>query len=575
MARDRALDLRARDPHAARACIAIAVCSLAVLLTQFVFRGHDDNRLTSWAWLFNAADIRWLAPMHVAALLLAYLLTKAELPGRRPGALLFVCSCAIAVPFLSEPEVIVDASRYFTQAKHLELYGLGYFLREWGGQISVWTDLPLIPLLYGLIFSLAGESRIYIQLFTTLLFAASVVLTYLIGKKLWDETTGFHAGALMLGMPYLLTQVPLMLVDVPTMFFLALAVFATLLALESGGAGRIALASVAVLLAFWTKYSAWLFLSVLPVLLLVRAREQPRPAMPRALALAVISLLLIATSLLPMLDIVKTQLDFLRSYQLPGLSRWEETLTSTFLFQIHPFITAAALVSVYAALRNRDARYVIVLWLPALVVLMGINRIRYILPVFPMLALMAAHGLRQIQRQEAGRFVVLGIVVSSVAISTLGFRPFLQNTSAVNLQQTGKYLDSLDVSEVEVIALQQRFVAVNPAVSVPLLDLHTEKHLVFRQEGLIPARRSVETSPLRFTWEHRNPAYYDAGIGGTKTAVVVVIADDASQALPDRIAQKLINHHLLRQFIASENIYDYKTIVKVYGLSQYRLRSSK
>ena len=575
MARDHALDRRARDPYAARACVAIAVCSLAILLTQFVFRGHDDNRLTSWAWVFAATDIRWLAPMHVAALLLAYVLSKADLPGRWPGALLFLCSCAIAVPFWNEPEVILDASRYFTQAKHLELYGLGYFLREWGGQIGAWTDLPLVPLLYGLIFSLAGESRICIQVFTTLLFAVSVVLTYLIGKKLWDESTGFHAGALMLGMPYLLTQVPLMLVDVPTMFFLVLAVFATLKALEFGGAGRIALASVAVALAFWTKYSAWLFLSVLPVILVVRLKEEPRPAIPRALALVVISLLLIAATVLPMLDVVKTQFDFLRSYQLPGLSRWEETLTSTFLFQIHPFITAAALVSVYVAFRNRDARYAIVLWLPALVVLMGINRIRYILPVFPMLALMAAYGLKHIQRQQTGRFVVLGIVVSSAAISTLGFRPFLQNTSAVNLQQTGKYLDSLDVPEIEVIALQQRFVAVNPAVSVPLLDIHTGTRLIFRPEALVPTGKGIETSPLRFTWEQNNPPYYDAGITEPKSEVVVVIGDDDLQPLPDRVAQKLIGYHQLSKFIASENLYDYKTIVKVYRVGQYPPRSSK
>ncbi|MEK9145680.1 MAG: hypothetical protein AAB339_08740, partial [Elusimicrobiota bacterium] len=67
---------------------------------------------------------------------------------------------------------------------------------------------------------------------------------------------------------------------------------------------------------------------------------------------------------------------------------------------MHPFIAAAALVSVYAAFKNRDARYAIVLWLPALVMVLGINRIRYILPVFPLLALMAAYGLREIRCGE-------------------------------------------------------------------------------------------------------------------------------------------------------------------------------
>jgi len=551
---------------------AVALLSLAAFLTLFLFRALDDNRLTSWRWVFADADVFWITPVLAAGLFLAAILVRAPFPGRRPAAVLFLCSFAVAAVFWGEPEVIVDASRYFTQAKHVELYGLEYFLREWGGQIAAWTDLPLIPLLYGLIFRFAGEDRIYIQIFTTLLFSASVVLTYLIGRTLWDETVGFHAGALLLGMPYLLTQVPLMLVDVPTMFFLLLAVFTTLKALERGGGGRLALASAVVVLAFWTKYSAWLFLSALLVVLVARLKQGPQPVLLRALLLIMISLLLIGGTLLPMLDVVGTQFDLLQSYQLPGFERWEESPSSTFLFQTHPFIAAAALVSVYAAFKSGDARYAIVLWLPALVMVLGINRIRYILPVFPMLALMAAHGLREIRCGEVRKYLVLCIVVSSVVLSVLGFRPFLQQTSAVNLQQAGEYLDSLDAPEVEVIALQQRYAAVNPVVSVPLLDLYTSKRLIFHSDGLAPIRRGVEKSALRFTWEHGNPKYYAAGAGGLRAEAVVVIADDDAQSLPDGIAQGLIGYRLARQFIASENIFGYRTIVKVYLAGHYPRR---
>lgn len=546
---------------------AVALFSLAVFLTLFLFRACDDNRLTSWHWVFADDDIFWITPVLAAGLVLAAILARAPFPGRRSEGVLFVCAFALAAVFWGEPEVIVDASRYFTQAKHIELYGLGYFLREWGGQIGAWTDLPLIPLLYGLIFSLAGEYRIYIQVFTALLFSASVVLTYAIGKTLWDEATGFGAGALLLGMPYLLTQLPLMLVDVPTMFFLLLAIYATLKALERGGGGHLALASVAVVLAFWTKYSAWLFLSVLAVVLLVRIKQGPRPVFLRALMLIMISMLLIGATLLPLSDVVGTQLDFLRRYQLPGLARWEESPVSTFLFQLHPFIAAAALVSVYAAFKNRDARYAIVLWLPALVTLLGINRIRYILPVFPMLALMAAYGLRQVHCVELRKYMVLCIVTTSVAISVLGLRPFMQQTSAVNLKHAGEYLDTLGAAEVEVIALQQRHVAINPAVSVPLLDLHTAKRLVFRPDGLAPAGKDVETSALRFTWEYENPSYYAAG--GLRAEAVVIIADDDSQPLPARVAQRLIGYRLARMFITSEEIFGYRTIVKVFQAGHY------
>jgi hypothetical protein len=550
----------------------VALPYLAVFLTLFLFRALDDNRLTSWRWVFADADVFWITPVLAAILFFAAMLARAPISWRRPAGALFLFSFALAAVSWGEPEVIVDASRYFTQAKHFELYGLAHFLREWGGQIAAWTDLPLVPLLYGLIFRFAGEDRIYIQIFTTLLFSGSVVLTFLVGRTLWDETTGFHAGSLLLGMPYLLTQVPLMLVDVPTMFFLMLAVFATLKALERGGPGPLAMASVAVALAFWTKYSAWLFLSVLPVVLVVRLKPGPRPVFLRALVLIMISMILIGATLLPMLDVVGAQLVLLQRYQVPGLARWEESPVSTFLYQVHPFIAAAALVSVYAAFKNKDARYAIVLWLPALVMVLGINRIRYILPVFPMLALMAAYGLREIRHGEMRKYVVLCIVASSMAVSVLGFRPFLQQTSAVNLQQAGAYLDSLDAAEVEVIALEQRRAAVNPAVSVPLLDLHTSKRLVFRPDRPAPSGPGAEESSLRFTWEHGNPKYYDAGAGGPQAAVIVVIADDVVQPLPDRIAQRLGGYHLSRQFIASENFFGYRTIVKVYLAAHYPQR---
>ena len=148
----------------------------------------------------------------------------------------------------------------------------------------------------------------------------------------------------------------------------------------------------------------------------------------------------------PNLDVILGQLELLQSYQVPGLRRWEESFTSTFLFQIHPFITGAALFSAYAAFKQRDARYAIILWLPLLLVLLEIKRIRYLLPVFPMLALMASYGLREIATGKSGNTVVLCIVASSMVLMVFGFLPFAQKASAANLKQAGEYLDSLQAA---------------------------------------------------------------------------------------------------------------------------------
>ena len=201
----------------------LAVTTFPVLL---LLRRFDDNTLTSWQWAataVNPARVFLLVTLGIAA---AYLLSRFPLHERRASAFLFAVSAAAASMFWVMPEVVIDTSRYFTQAKHLELYGIGFFLREWGADIDAWTDMPLVPFLYGLIFRYLGESRLLIQVLNSLLFSSSVVATYHAARVLWGKETGFHSALFLLGMPYLYIQVPLMLTDVPSMFLLVAAALA-------------------------------------------------------------------------------------------------------------------------------------------------------------------------------------------------------------------------------------------------------------------------------------------------------------------------------------------------------------
>jgi len=138
----------------------ISLLTLSAFLTQFVFRALDDNRLTSWQWVFAETDLAGMSGLLVAGIVAAYVLSRVSLPERRAAGVLALSAFLAAAVFWREPEVIVDAARYFTQAKHLETYGIGYFIAEWGREVSAWTDLPLVPFLYGTIFGLGGERRV-------------------------------------------------------------------------------------------------------------------------------------------------------------------------------------------------------------------------------------------------------------------------------------------------------------------------------------------------------------------------------------------------------------------------------
>ena len=539
----------------------VVVVALATFFTLWLFRVHDDNRLVSWSWAFagtGAAEL--LAPL-VLALAVAVMLSRWQPAVRATPIILFVLAWLAALPFWSGPESIVDAARYFTQAKHLALHGPVYFVAQWGREIAAWTDLPLVPFLYGVILSLFGEQRIYLQAFTTLLFAATVVLTYLIGRALWHERLGWHGALLLLAMPYLLTQAPLTLVDVPTMFFFTAAVYALIQALARGGAW-IPVAVALVTAAALTKYSAWPMLAAALAAILLIQRRQPAMVV-RAGAVIAGGGLALGIYIVAAQDVVAAQLALLHDYQAPGLGRWRESLASTFLFQIHPFVTVAALLSLFVAWRRRDLR-VAVLGAPWLVMLVfASGRIRYLVPLFPLLALMAAYGLELMRHARLERLVVWSAVTTSVAIAAFGYLPFLRQTSAVNLENAGAYLDRLEDRTVEVFVLPQTGAAINPAVSVPLLDLYTRKRLVYRETGA-PPPPGVATAPLRFTWEALLPRYYAAPVGAPPAAAVVVIASERNQPLPPALAARLNGAPVLASFDRADGVYGYQTLVAVY-----------
>jgi len=100
--------------------------SLFLYLILFLARSFDDNRTASWQYVFTVANPSILFSLLVMCLPAGWLLSRISLEERSPSLLLFGASFAISALFWSEPEVIVDASRYFAEAKYLEVYGVGF-----------------------------------------------------------------------------------------------------------------------------------------------------------------------------------------------------------------------------------------------------------------------------------------------------------------------------------------------------------------------------------------------------------------------------------------------------------------
>lgn len=541
--------------------------TVVAFVLLYAFRYLDDNTLTSWYWVFqtDGVDPKIVAGAGILGLIAAHYLSGIRLHERHPRALLFTLSFMVGAYFWRSPEAILDASRYFTYAKETAVYGVTYFLREWGDGINPWTDLPVVPFLYGLIFKFLGEARSYPQLLNTLFFSATVVSVYSIGERLWGRCVGFNAGMLLLAMPYLPTQVPLLLVDISTMFFLVFAAYATIEAVERRSVPYALLSSLAIFISFYSKFSTWAMLSVIPVILLIRRR----PGAGRiAGIIALSSLILISATLYFKSGTILAQLELLRNYQRPMLQVWGESHLSTFFFQVHPIVTFAAIYSIYLSHRRRDLRFVIIAWLPLLVLLLDVKRIRYLIPVFPMLALMASYGLQGIKHRRLRAFTVYSAVAFSISIAAMAYLPFLQSLSASNLTEAGRSVDALGGEYAVVYTIPPAGNRYNPAVAVPIFDLFTRKKIAYTPGNVTPPLETAR-SPLRFTWEFEVPDYYSHDISQANPVVVVISQD--SEPLPTSLREELEGrgYMLHREFNKkSKRPYIYRTMVRIYKVGE-------
>ncbi len=546
--------------------VSVPLASVLLYAGLYALRQLDDNRLTSWHWVFDRVDALPVALAVLACAALGVLVSGYRHPKLWHLALL---AFALGSIFWSQPEVIVDSSRYFTQAKHLSQYGVLYYLSQWGGAIVPWTDMPLVPFVFGMGFKLLGESRLVVQMITTSAFAGTVWLTALSAKEFFrgegEEDMGVLAGGLLLSIPYLYTQVPLMLVDVLCMFFLILGFFSFQRALARGGWGYIAFASVSIFMMLISKYSQWMLASVYLLLFLLKLKDgDKKTVFRRGMAVAAFSGLMFALFIVSYIDVVRAQMDLLVNYQRPGLRRWGESYISTFFFQIHPFVSFGAIASAFIAFRRRDWRWVVVAWLLILMFVLRIERSRYMVPLFPMLAITAAYGVNAIGlgkgAQRIRRLVVAVALFCSFALASSAFMPYLKTNNLVNLMKAGEFLNQLETSLVQVYAFPQKS-EVNPAVAVPILDLYTDAPVeYFYNLRPLYDRERREVSPFRFTWTYMNPGYYDYRSERKPSHVAVVSfwsTEENMSRLPDGFL-------FMKRFDLSEGIFRFKPYVSIF-----------
>jgi hypothetical protein len=190
---------------------------------------------------------------------------------------------------------------------------------------------------------------------------------------------------------------------------------------------------------------------------------------------------------------------------------------------VHPLVTVGALVACVRAVLKREVRFAVIAWLPVLlVVLMEVRRSRYLLPMLPMVALMAAYGWAGVRSLRVRRYAVCLAVLTSIVFALTALLPLLERMPLGNLRAAGRFLDGLPGTRVLVVTTAQDS-DVSPFVAVPILDLYTRREISYGGPPPCPlAEDALQRSPFRFTWEQPVPRYYAAREGAVYDAVVVI-----------------------------------------------------
>jgi hypothetical protein len=112
--------------------------------------------------------------------------------------------------------------------------------------------------------------------------------------------------------------------------------------------------------------------------------------------------------------------------------------------------------------------------------------------------------------------------------------------NTANLRDAGRFLDARGVREAAVLVLPTPGVALNPEVSVPLLDYHTEARLVaVGGPQQAPPPDELRASSFRFSWEAPLPGWYHPAAEPGRDAAFVLISGEPGAPPPRAIADRV------------------------------------
>ena len=430
-----------------------------------------------------------------SALIFSYFLTnvKLELDRRYVPVLLFASAFVISMLLWNMPEVNNDYAYYFDLARTIEINGFSQ-------AYQLGTTYFVMPVLDGYLFKLFGEERIIIQILRTALFALTIVVTYHIGKELWNEKVGLVAGALLLSFPYFLTKSHLMLIDVPLAFFITLSVFAVIKAHKNMKWWAIAI--VAVFLTLFTKKTGVVHLGyIMPAVLLVLFAKYRWKILKITMPILIVAGFIVLTNFSGFIEgnlqiVLYGQSVAYTSHGIFWLN--PQYFLKSLPIVIGPVAAILAFCSPVLLLKKRDYNLLIpIIWMIFPLFLMVNPAFRHLIPAYPAYALAAAVVLVELEKgisigkislkldEKNWKFLFSSAVLLCIFMALFVFPQIEATHEDMNVKEAGEYIDQMELNEIAVLQIKnENFVFIGDNKNAAnMLDYYTKAKVTYYQNA--------------------------------------------------------------------------------------------
>lgn len=320
-----------------------------------------------------------------------------------------------------------DEENSFIAAKIVAVEGVGSFFAQYA-QIP-WLGFqhpPLIPLLNGFVMSIFGVNLFVIRLVSLILATATVVITYFLGRKLYDRNTGVLASFFLLSFPLFVRQGTTAMLDIPVMFFFSLALL-LILHLPDRATYRLSIsAGIIIIVGLFSKYTmAFIYPVLLSYFAIIRSFRQIKFHLG-IIILIPFALVIVYLIYAAQFGTLSQQVN--RVAHLAGISQnghGELRLTSPWRmrFRLESLTTRLPsalglynipllfLGSLYFIRRSKQSDLLILLWIvvvsvPLIIILPDQ---RYFMVTFPALAILIAQAVQRIP-QASEKIVILSLL---------------------------------------------------------------------------------------------------------------------------------------------------------------------